>query len=111
MTKSTKNSGKPAGKRPPPPGHLEQPESALWRKIVEEHLFDDAASQSILAAALEGHQRMRRCREKIDEDGELVHDRFNQAKPHPLLAAERDARAAFLSGMRILALDVGEVSP
>ena len=49
---------------------------------------------------------MRRCREAIDRDGETVVDRFKQVKGHPLLAAERDARAAFLAGMRMLNLDI-----
>jgi hypothetical protein len=38
---------------------------------------------------------MRRCRERIDREGEAVLDRWNQVKIHPLLAAENAARAAF----------------
>lgn len=32
-------------------------------------------------------------------------DRFGQIKAHPLLPVERDARAAFLAGLRSLNLD------
>jgi P27 family predicted phage terminase small subunit len=95
-------------KPPSAPRHLEAPERNLWAKIVAEHQFDDAASQAILRTALEAHQRMRRCRELVDDAGETVLDRFNQVKPHPLLPTERDARAAFLQAMRALNLDVSE---
>ncbi len=89
-----------------PPEHLEATEADLWSAIVNDYLFADAASLALLAAAMEARQRMRRCREAIDRDGEAVRDRFEQLKPHPLLAAERDARAAFLSAMRLLNLDI-----
>jgi phage terminase small subunit len=96
----------PKAKTPPPPSHLERPEKELWRELMESHCFDDAASLALLRTALEAHQRARRCREAVDRNGEAVEDRFGQLKPHPLLAAERDARAAFLSGMRALNLDL-----
>jgi hypothetical protein len=34
-------------------------------------------------------------------------DRFGQVKVHPLLPSERDARAAFISAMRALNLNIG----
>jgi phage terminase small subunit len=89
------------------PDHLEAPEAALWGELLETFALDDAAALALLRTALEAHQRARRCRETVDTDGEAVRDRFGQIKPHPLLAAERDARAAFLAGMRALNLDVG----
>ena len=94
-------------KRPSSPAHLEKPEKALWRELVGSHKFDDAASLALLRTALEAHQRARRCREAIDAAGEAVTDRFGQVKPHPLIPAERDARAAFILAMRTLNLDLG----
>jgi hypothetical protein len=91
----------------PPPPHLEDVEKKLWSDLTDIHCFDDAASVALLRTTLEAHQRARRCREKIDADGETILDRFDQVKPHPLLPAERDARAAFLSGMKALNLDLG----
>jgi hypothetical protein len=100
----------PKGRRPrataPSPRHLDKPEAALWGDIVGEYRFEDAASLALLAAALEARQRARRCREAIDREGETVKDRFEQVKAHPLLSAERDARAAFLAAMRMLSLDI-----
>jgi hypothetical protein len=79
----------------------------MWREILAEFTFDDVASLALLRSALEAHQRARRCRLIIDEDGETTCDRFKQLRAHPLLAAERDARAAFLAAMRTLNLDLG----
>ena len=79
----------------------------MWRDITAEFSFDDPASLALLRSALEAHMRARRCRVVIDRDGETVKDRFFQVRAHPLLAAERDARAAFLASMRALNLDVG----
>ena len=91
-----------------PPKHLEKPEREIWRDLTAAYELDDAAARALLTTTLEAHQRARRCPEAVDRDGEAVKDRFAQIKPHPLLAAERDARAAFLAGMRSLNLDVGE---
>lgn len=91
---------------PPPPDSLAGEEAALWTSIVSEHVFDAAAPLAILQAALEARGRARACREQINRDGLTVVDRFQQQKPHGLLSAERDNRAAFLSGINMLRLDV-----
>ncbi len=90
------------------PKHLEAPERKLWAELLDTYALDDAAALALLRTTLEAHQRARRCREEVDRDGESVRDRFQQIKPHPLLSAERDARAAFLAGMRVLNLDLGD---
>ena len=95
-----------ARKGPPPPKHLASPERCLWNAILRENILDNEAALSILRSALEAHQRARTCRETVDREGAIYRDRFNQPKPHPLIAAERDARAAFISGMRALNLDL-----
>lgn len=78
----------------------------MWRDWTQAHRFEDEASLALLRTTLEAHQRSRHCREAIDKDGEAVKDRFGQLKPHPLLAAERDARSAFFAGMKSLNLDL-----
>ncbi len=88
------------------PSHLEETERGLWASLIAEHKLADPGSLAILRTAMEAHQRSRRCREAIDRDGEAIKDRFGQIKPHPLLPAERDARAAFLAGMKALKLEV-----
>jgi hypothetical protein len=102
-------SNRKARKGPPPPPHLEAPERKLWMAITRENHFESEAALALLRSTLEAHQRARTCRETVDREGPIYRDRFNQPKPHPLIAAERDARAAFVAGMRSLNLDmVGE---
>lgn len=97
---------KPNAKAVDPPAHLRQNEHDLWVAIVRENRFEDAASLALLRTALESHQRARMCREVIDKDGQTFRDRFGQVRSHPLLAAERDARSAFIQAMRVLNLDL-----
>ena len=89
-----------------PPRHLPVHEKRLWNKIVSAQRFEDPASLAALAAGMEAHARMRKCREQIDKDGETVRNRFGELRVHPLLTAERDARAAFLGCLKTLRLDL-----
>ena len=50
--------------------------------------------------------RMREAQQQVAADGVSFRDRFGQVKAHPLLTVERDARAAFLAGLRSLNLDL-----
>ncbi|MEK6196919.1 MAG: hypothetical protein N2B58_01930, partial [Desulfobacterales bacterium] len=59
-----------------------------------------------LQAALEARDRAAASRVEIDRDGMTIKDKFEQIKPHPLLACERDSRAAFLAGLKALNLDI-----
>lgn len=94
----------------PPPKHLEAPERALWRSITDAYVVDDDAALEMLATALEARARARRCREAIDRDGEVVRDKWNQLRAHPLLVAERGARDSYLKAMRLLNLDLAAVT-
>jgi phage terminase small subunit len=91
---------------PPPPSHLEPIEAAMWQRLLSEYELDTAGELALLEEALASHMRARRCREQIAREGETVLDRFEQLQAHPLLAAERGARQAFASVMRLLRLDV-----
>ena len=89
-----------------PPAHLSVEARALWKAIVNEYVITDAAGLAILRTALEARDRAEAARLAIDAEGLTVADRFGQARPHALIACERDARAAFLAGMRALNLDL-----
>jgi hypothetical protein len=89
----------------PAPGHLEKPERDLWNSLTRAFKFDDEGSLELLQAALEAKMRSRRCRVAIDKDGECWRDEKKNLRPHPLLAAERSARASFIQCMRLLRLD------
>ncbi len=87
------------------PESLEEPERDIWKRILLKYQVDDEPALRILQSSLEAHQRMRQCREVIDHEGMQQLDRFGQAKAHPLLCVERDARSAFLAGFRHLGFE------
>jgi P27 family predicted phage terminase small subunit len=91
---------------PQPPPHLGKPERQIWDDIFKDYELESRASVAVLATALEAHQRARECREIILRDGPTVTGRDGQLRVHPLLAVERDARAAWLTGLKTLGLDL-----
>lgn len=95
-----KNSG------PKAPRHLSREAKAWWRKLSSEYQLDDTAGRLLLQTALEAFDRMKAAADQIESEGATVTDRFGQAKPHPLLAAERDARSQMLAALKQLNLDV-----
>lgn len=89
-----------------PPSHFEDIEKSLWRDVTGKFGFD-AASLALLSTSLDAHARARNCRDRIDIDGPVTADRWGQLRPHPLLPAEAQARAAFLAGWKSLGLNIG----
>jgi P27 family predicted phage terminase small subunit len=82
-------------------------EAKRWRaKIISEYEIADEAGLLILQTAMEAFDRMREAQQQVTRDGVTFTDRFGQIKAHPLLPVERDARAAFLAGLRSLNLDL-----
>lgn len=73
---------------------------------MADYEISDDAGRLLLQTSLEAFDRMRGCQAAIARDGELVKDRFDQAKPHPLLSAERDARSQMLAALKQLNLDL-----
>ena len=54
-----------------------------------------------------GADRAAARRQRVETEGLTVADRFGIARPHPLLATERDCRTAFLRALAALGLDIG----
>jgi hypothetical protein len=95
--------------RPEPPSHLDSIEREMWTSTIREYRFTGAAELDVLRTTLEAHMRARRLRQRIDEDGEMIPNRFGRLDAHPLLRHEQVARSSYLAGMRLLRLDVGNV--
>ena len=93
-------------KNPTAPKHLSAEAKKIFKGLVEEYQIQDVAGLRILQAALESFDRATRARKEIDKTGMCVMDKFGQVKPHPLLACERDSRAAFLAGLKALNLEI-----
>lgn len=89
-----------------PPKGLSTESKALWKRLASEYSIDDDAGLLLLQTAMEARDRMRGAQEAIARDGMTIADRFGQRKAHPLLPAERDARAQMLAALRALNLDV-----
>lgn len=85
--------------------HLSDEARGLWEKINAEYVLDTAV-QSILLTGLEAHDRMRQAQAIVARDGLVQVDRFGQSKPHPAVAIERDARAAWRQHIKDMGLDL-----
>lgn len=90
----------------PAPDHLSAEATSWWDRITTEYQVEDDAGLLLLQTGLEAFDRLRNCQSAIARDGELVKDRFDQLKPHPLLPAERDARSQMLAALKSLNLDL-----
>ena len=88
------------------PKALSREAKGWWQRLVAEYGLDDEAGLLLLQTALEAFDRMRSAQAAIEKDGASVLDRWGQVKPHPLLAAERDARSGLLQSLRALNFDV-----
>jgi len=83
------------------------PQAQAWHDVLAaEYGITDAHGSLLLMTACEAFDRLRSCQGQISLDGEQIIDRFGQFKAHPLLAAERDARAQMLACLKALQLDV-----
>ncbi|MFZ1429140.1 MAG: P27 family phage terminase small subunit [Geminicoccaceae bacterium] len=94
-----------------PPQRLSAEARKAWRKLADEYGIADDAGLLILNTAFEAFDRMREAQAGIEKEGSTIVDRFGQLKAHPLLPVERDARAAFLSALKSLNLDVEPLNP
>src|SRR4030042_2440879 len=101
MRNSVKNNGFPRA-----PQSLSRTAKAWWNRLQREYTLDDEAAQFLLEQALTCFDRAKAAREVIEVEGMSVKDRFGQTRPHPLLAAERDAKSGMLQYFKSLFLDI-----
>lgn len=91
------------------PGHLKAPAKRLWAQMMADYEIEEAAGMALLQTACEAFQRCDDARKIIRREGAVIVDRFDQPKPHPAVAIERDARGQLISALRALKLEPGEV--
>ena len=87
------------------PKHLTAEARALWVQLRIDYLIDDSAGLALLRAACEAHDRAQLARKMIAAEGMVSTDRFDQKKPHPAVAIERDARTQLMAALRALKLE------
>lgn len=88
------------------PRHLSKEAKKIWKEILDEYAISDAAGLRILRVACESFDRAQAARAAIDKNGMVFLDKNGQTKINPLIACERDSRAAFLSGLKNLNLSI-----
>jgi len=88
------------------PKHLSKEGQALWGRLQKEYDIEDEAGYLILTTGMEARDRMQQAAAIIKKEGMQVADRFGQMKAHPLTTVERDSRAAMLSALKALNLDL-----
>jgi phage terminase small subunit len=91
---------------PTTPTGLSDAASTWWQSLHAEYSICDPGGLLLLEAAMRAFDRAEEARALIDAEGLTVKDRFGQAKPHPSLVAERDARSQLLQALKALNLDV-----
>ena len=77
----------------------------LWAAVCSGWTLD-APAVAILDTGIRARMRMREAQVLLKNEGLVMIDRFNQAKPHPATVIERDAGMTFLRCMKALNLDL-----
>jgi phage terminase small subunit len=87
------------------PAHLSEAAKAWIRQLEAAYELEPQKQQLALAAA-NALDRAESARQRVEQDGPFIDDRFGQVKPHPAVNVERDARAAFVRTVRALDLPI-----
>ena len=90
---------------PRPPRPLGPHGLSLWTEIVRNYEFSDPASIECLFQGCSAVERAERCRQQIDEQGEMIQGKDGM-RSHPLLRDELQNRAFALRALANLGLDL-----
>lgn len=96
---------KPKQRNPTAEAPLSTIAQRLGQRLREDFPLNDAAGALLLQSLLEAYDRLQQARRILAAEGPMLRDRFGQAKPHPALAMERDARAQLHGALRLLRLE------
>ena len=76
------------------------------KRLIDEYSIHDSGGENLLLTFAAAYTLELDCQDQIAMEGLTVKDRFDQDKPHPLLASLRDARAQKLACLKALCLDL-----
>ena len=96
---------------PTPPEHLSAEAQGLWNALQSAYDLADDYGCLLLRTALEAFDRAQGARAAVDREGATVSDARGATRAHPLIAVERDARAAMLTALKALHIDVIPTRP
>ena len=91
-------------KRPTPPKTLQKTGRTLWKQLLIDFQFEDAASLELLGRACMAADRAQQAREALAEHGPIVNDRFGVPQRHPAVVVERDSTATLVACFKLLGL-------
>jgi hypothetical protein len=80
----------------------------LWNRVCSDYDISDIGGQELLALAAETLDRVERCRQQIDAEGEIVRTKAG-SREHCLLKTELQGRALISRLLSKLGID-GEVA-
>jgi hypothetical protein len=89
-----------------PPKGLSPAARRWFTRLQTGYGIDDDGGVAILTEGAWAVHRAEEARAVVEREGLVVHDRFGQARAHPAVAIERDARAAVLRALKALHLDL-----
>lgn len=92
----------PNGRRPRPPQGLSDASARLWRKFHEQYDLSSIPTQELLISALRSRDVAEQARIALEREGLTFTDSSGKPKAHPAAAIARDARAAYVSTLRVL---------
>jgi phage terminase small subunit len=93
-------------KKPKAPAGLSAPARKLWAEIQAGFSICDPAGLAILGEALRSFERSEQARRDVEKHGVSTRDKYGQTRVNPAANIERDSRAAFLSGLKALRVDI-----
>jgi len=89
-----------------PPTGLSPAAKSWWKKLIAEYEIEDQAGLLILETAMRAMDRMSMASALVDQHGAVTVDKFGQLKANPACAVERDSRAAMMTALKNLNLDL-----
>ena len=88
-----------------PPTHLSPETAQWWRSVMSEYALE-LHHIRLLTLAAEAYDSAQDARETLQREGKIFIDRFDQPKPRPEVAIQRDSAIGFARMLRELDLDI-----
>jgi phage terminase small subunit len=88
------------------PAGLSGAARTLWVEVQRGYSVRDPAGLAVLEQTLRAFDRAESARRVVDRKGCTSTDRYGQERVNPAANVERDARAQFFAGLKLLRVDV-----
>jgi len=91
---------------PPKRKGVSKEAKAWYDGLQKAYSIEDQTGLLLLQSAMEAFDRMKDAQAIIQEVGVIYFDRYNQPKPNPACAVERDSRSQMILCLKSLNLDL-----